>query len=183
MKNLVLCFALCAFLAGCQYPFQHTVMVEIDCDQDILDSLDKYSHYYGLYEIGDTISFLREDSTIEVYYVEEGTCLWKDSNNSPIGSIQSAGFDIMLRPTDKSVHQSTYIMSYVTIECPQSSKNRVHISNKLTVGENPLPEFLVEEGDIVATSNWHDFRCVLRRDVGIVYVQDDKNHSWTTILK
>ncbi len=58
----------------------------------------------------------------------------------------------------------------------------VSIYNKLKTWEGYISDFPTREDDIIATNAFDGSVCVLRRNVGIVYVQDDKRHTWTTVI-
>ncbi len=142
----------------------------------MLDSLEVYKSYFYPHEMGDSIVFLREDSTIDVYFVDNGTKSWIYYDHGTDTTIMSTGIQIYLQNNKQHIHVYMLIDRYGKIT------RDVSIYNKLKTWEGYISDFPTKEDDIIATNAFDGSMCVLRRNVGIVYVQDDKRHTWTTII-
>lgn len=177
MRHLVFCIGLCITLSACSWFHAESVQaLHKYTNQQLLDSLEVYKSYFYPHEIGDSIVFLREDSTIDVYFVDNGTRSGISYYNSTDTTIMSTGIQIYLQQNEQYIHV------FMLIERSGEITRDVSIHNKLKTWEGNILDFQTKEDDIIATNAYHDYWCVLRRNVGIVYVQDDKRHTWTTIL-
>ncbi len=177
MKHLLFDLVLCMTLMSCSWFHGETLpALYIYTNQQMLDSLEVYKSYFYPHEIGDSIVFLREDSTIDVYFVDKETRSWVSYYNDTDTTIMSAGIQIYLQQNEQN------ICVYMLIERSGEITRDVSVYNKLETWEGNILDFQTKEDDIIATNAYHDSWCVLRRNVGIVYVQDDKRHTWTTIL-
>lgn len=179
MKRVILYFLLCITLASCSPTLEVPVIAIWDSvplynNQAIIDSLEKYKPYYLTYKAGDSIAFLREDNTIDTYCVTQaGMSIYYDTTiNSD--TIKTAGIAFCLEQEKQHIDIYMYIGRYETMY------QSLFIYNKLNTWKGTLPDFTLTDTDIIISGegSW----CVLRRNVGIVYVQDYKRHTWTTIF-
>ncbi len=177
MKHFLFCLALCTTFAACSWFHAESVpALHKYTNQQLLDSLEMYKSYFYPHEKGDSIVFLREDSTIDVYFVDNGTKSWITYYNDTDTTIMSTGIQMYLQQDEQYIHV------FMLIERSGKTTRDVFIRNKMKNWEGKMSDFQTKEDDIVVTNAFNDSWGVLRRNVGIVYVQDDKRHTWTTIL-
>lgn len=178
MKHLLFCSALCATFVACSWFHGETISPTFKyANREMLDSLEVYKSYFYPHEIGDSIVFLREDSTTDIYYVDKThTGPWISYDKNVDTMIMSAGIHIYLQ------HDEEYIRSGITIERSGLISKRIFVYNNMETWNGVVPDFPIEKDDVVATGFLNDSKSVFRRNTGIVHVQDDKRHTWTTIL-
>lgn len=166
---------LCATLTACK----HRYVIELTeqySNQEIINIIADYKPYFSVYEVGDSVVFMREDSTIDVYYVSDRTECWRQDKDT---TIMSMGIDIYLQQNKRYIH------TQLTVDRYGGLNTFAHIYNELDATDRIPQDWIArEKDDIIIYNNAYDkdLRCVLRRNVGLVYVQDGKHHTWTTIL-
>ena len=182
MKRISLYSILCIVLASCSGISEPPLTTVADfipryTNQAMLDTMEKYKPYFLAYEAGDSISFSRENGTIDTYYVTQAATWIHCDTTIDNDTIKTAGIQLRLRQYKHSVDINVSIGRY------ESLHKSLFIYNNFSTWKGTLPAFSPTDDDIIITDRGLGSWCVLRRDVGIVYIQDAPHHrTWTTIL-